>query len=221
MSTRPLSLVRRAFGLVQNGISLVAYARTTVDDAGAEDPGLGDHNHQSYGIYICDGFAPNLADPADPNGTHTHSDGVIHIHPGAAQQVARTGEDVTMEDLGGALTHARTSGVAHFAADDEQACIADIRYLLSFLPPNNTEVAPYFTPLDRPDRMDDTTRTDDDLAAFFDSPDARHAALEARREAAPEPASVETSAAPLAGDDAELGSFFGSPDAPARPARRS
>ena len=68
--------------------------------------------------------------------------------------------------------------------------------------------------------MDDTTRTDDDLAAFFDSPDARHAALEARREAAPEPASVETSAAPLAGDDAELGSFFGSPDAPARPARR-
>jgi hypothetical protein len=79
------------------GISLVAYARTTVDDAEAQAPGLADHNHQAYGIFICDEPAPNLTDAADPNGTHTHSDGVIHIHPGAAQQVARTGDDVTMQ----------------------------------------------------------------------------------------------------------------------------
>ncbi|HEX9765754.1 MAG TPA: carboxyl transferase domain-containing protein, partial [Nitriliruptorales bacterium] len=42
-----------------------------------------------------------------------------------------TGEDVTMEQLGGAMTHAAKSGVAHFAAEDELACLEDIKYLLS------------------------------------------------------------------------------------------
>src|SRR3954468_19876448 len=48
-----------------------------------------------------------------------------------------TGEDVDFEELGGAATHASKSGVAHFAADDEEACLEDARYLLSFLPQNN------------------------------------------------------------------------------------
>ncbi len=45
-----------------------------------------------------------------------------------------TGEDVSFEELGGAATHATKSGVAHFTSPDEEACLEDARYLLSFLP---------------------------------------------------------------------------------------
>jgi propionyl-CoA carboxylase beta chain len=55
-----------------------------------------------------------------------------------------TGEDVSFEDLGGAATHNTKSGVAHFSAPDEESCLDDVRYLLSFLPENNLESAPYF-----------------------------------------------------------------------------
>jgi acetyl-CoA carboxylase carboxyltransferase component len=66
-----------------------------------------------------------------------------------------TGEDVTQEELGGAMTHATRSGVATFVADDEKSCIEQVRYLLSFLPSNNLEDAPYFEPEDDPDRRCD------------------------------------------------------------------
>ena len=65
-----------------------------------------------------------------------------------------TGEEVTFEELGGASTHASKSGVAHFAADDEESCLEDARYLLSFLPQNNVDPPPYFAPADPPDRED-------------------------------------------------------------------
>ena len=63
-----------------------------------------------------------------------------------------TGEDVSFEDLGGASAHATRSGVAHLVAPDEQACIDDARYLLTFLPQNNLETAPYAAPTDPVDR---------------------------------------------------------------------
>jgi propionyl-CoA carboxylase beta chain len=66
-----------------------------------------------------------------------------------------TGEDVSHEELGGAMTHATRSGVATFVADDEQSCIEQVRYLLSFLPSNNLEDAPYFEPDDDPERRCD------------------------------------------------------------------
>ena len=53
-----------------------------------------------------------------------------------------TGEDVTLEELGGAMSHATKSGVATFVAPDEKACLDDVRYLLSFLPSNNLEEPP-------------------------------------------------------------------------------
>jgi len=53
-----------------------------------------------------------------------------------------TGEDVTFEELGGARTHATRSGVAHYAAADEQDCIGFARLLLSYLPSNNLEDPP-------------------------------------------------------------------------------
>src|ERR1700755_2375509 len=65
-----------------------------------------------------------------------------------------TGEEVEFEELGGAMTHASKSGVAHFAADDEDACLEDARYLFSFLPSNNLETAPRVQPTDDPGRMD-------------------------------------------------------------------
>ena len=66
-----------------------------------------------------------------------------------------TGEDVTQEQLGGALTHASKSGVAAFVCDDEQAALTQVRYLLSFLPANNLEDPPYFESDDDADRACD------------------------------------------------------------------
>jgi propionyl-CoA carboxylase beta chain len=65
-----------------------------------------------------------------------------------------THEDVTKEALGGAMTHNATSGVAHFAVDDDRECLLLIRDLLSFLPSNNLDDAPRATPRDAPDRED-------------------------------------------------------------------
>src|SRR3954462_7894812 len=65
-----------------------------------------------------------------------------------------TGEEVDFESLGGAMTHNSKSGVAHLAADDEDQCLEDTRYLLSFLPQNNLETAPRVLPTDDPNRMD-------------------------------------------------------------------
>jgi len=53
-----------------------------------------------------------------------------------------TGEDVTLEELGGAVTHASKSGVAHFLLPDEKSVLDEVRYLLSFLPSNNMEEPP-------------------------------------------------------------------------------
>jgi propionyl-CoA carboxylase beta chain len=65
-----------------------------------------------------------------------------------------TGEEVTFEELGGAATHASKSGVAHLTAPDEDACLEDARYLLSFLPQNNLERPQWFAPSDPVDRED-------------------------------------------------------------------
>jgi len=67
---------------------------------------------------------------------------------------AVTGESVTHEELGGADTHERRSGVAHFAAPTEEDAIDDVRRLLSFMPSNNLDDPPYERPADDPDRED-------------------------------------------------------------------
>src|ERR1700722_19297659 len=63
-----------------------------------------------------------------------------------------TGEDVTLEELGGAMSHATKSGVATFVSPDEKACMDDVRHLLSFLPANNLEEPPLVVSGDEPDR---------------------------------------------------------------------
>src|SRR3989475_1185458 len=66
-----------------------------------------------------------------------------------------THEDVSKEDLGGAMTHNETSGVAHFAVDDDRECIALIREMLSFMPSNNLDDPPRAATSDSADREDD------------------------------------------------------------------
>src|SRR5438874_166227 len=81
-----------------------------------------------------------------------------------------TGEEVTFEELGGAATHAARSGVAHFVAPDDDACLDDARYLLSFLPQNNLDPPPYAEPTDARDResADLDTIVPDDPAKPYD-----------------------------------------------------
>ena len=76
-----------------------------------------------------------------------------------------TGQEVSQEELGGAMSHATKSGVAHFVAADDEDCLAQIRYLLSFIPSNNFESPPYFPPTDDPGRT-----CDDLLELIPDSP---------------------------------------------------
>lgn len=66
-----------------------------------------------------------------------------------------TGEEVSQEDLGGASVHSSKSGVAHFAAENEQEGIATIKKLLSFIPQNNMETAPVRPTSDPAGRMED------------------------------------------------------------------
>jgi propionyl-CoA carboxylase beta chain len=68
-----------------------------------------------------------------------------------------THEEVTKEELGGAMTHNATSGVAHFAVEDDRECLALIRDLLSFLPSNNLDEPPAATS-EQPEGGDDQGR---------------------------------------------------------------
>ncbi|MBI5877594.1 MAG: acyl-CoA carboxylase subunit beta [Chloroflexi bacterium] len=70
-----------------------------------------------------------------------------------------THEDVTFEELGGAMTHNSVSGVSHFAADNEEHCLRLIRQLLTFIPQNNLSDAPSRKATDDPLRMDEALDT--------------------------------------------------------------
>jgi len=72
---------------------------------------------------------------------------------------AVTREEVTSEELGGAMTHNSKSGVAHFAAEDEDDCIEHIRRLLSYMPQNNMEDPPFVPTADPAERMDEALDT--------------------------------------------------------------
>ena len=77
--------------------------------------------------------------------------------PQVVKEVTR--EEVSFDELGGAMTHASKSGVAHFAAENEEHCLGLIRQLLGFVPQNNMEDPP-FVPTDDPqDRMDEELKT--------------------------------------------------------------
>ncbi len=66
-----------------------------------------------------------------------------------------THEEVTKEELGGAVTHSTKSGVAHFTGSDEEQTMIMVRELLSFIPSNNLEDPPLKSNIDPPDREDE------------------------------------------------------------------
>jgi acetyl-CoA carboxylase carboxyltransferase component len=68
---------------------------------------------------------------------------------------AVTREEVSFEELGGAMTHNAKSGVAHFAAQDEEHCLGLVRQLLTYIPQNNLEDPPFFPTADPEDRLDE------------------------------------------------------------------
>jgi acetyl-CoA carboxylase carboxyltransferase component len=67
-----------------------------------------------------------------------------------------TGEDISLEELGGAKVHSEITGQAHFLAEDDQECIEIIKNILSYLPSNNDEHPPVVKSNDDPERVDDT-----------------------------------------------------------------
>lgn len=81
-----------------------------------------------------------------------------------------TDEIVEAEALGGALTHNKISGVAHFITDNDEDCIENIRFLLSLLPNSNREQPPRYINDDLPDRTDPALNTmiSDDPAIPYD-----------------------------------------------------
>ncbi len=72
---------------------------------------------------------------------------------------AVTGEEITFEELGGAMAHNEKSGVAQFACESDEDAIAQVRTLLSYLPPNNMEDPPFVPPTDDPSRTDPALNT--------------------------------------------------------------
>jgi propionyl-CoA carboxylase beta chain len=87
----------------------------------------------------------------------THSSYMFVTGPDVIKAV--THEEVSFEELGGAQTHGSVSGVAHFAAENEDECLALIRELMSFLPQNNLEDAPVRLTGDPADRADEELQT--------------------------------------------------------------
>lgn len=91
-----------------------------------------------------------------------------------------THEEVTKQELGGAMTHNATSGVAHFVARDDRDCVAMIRELVGFLPSNNLEDAPRRActdPITRADAALDHLVPEDPMQPY-DIKDAIHAIVD-------------------------------------------
>jgi len=91
-----------------------------------------------------------------------------------------THEEVTKQELGGAMTHNATSGVAHFVSRDDADCLAMIRELMSFLPSNNLEDPPRRATADTPGRRDESLNTlvPADPRKPYDIKDAVHAIVD-------------------------------------------
>jgi acetyl-CoA carboxylase carboxyltransferase component len=88
-----------------------------------------------------------------------------------------TGENVTQQELGGAIAHASKSGVCHFTSADDATCIEDVRYLLGYLPSNNLEEPPSVAAGDDPQRLCPELR--DIIPASSNQPYDMHGVIEA------------------------------------------
>src|SRR5680860_1073562 len=103
-----------------------------------------------------------------PRSTQSRSSAASDVYKRQGPDVIKTvtGEDVGMEELGGALTHNKISGVAHYLASDEADALDYARTLLSYLPDNNLAELPVF------DSEVELETTDADLKLNFIIPDS-------------------------------------------------
>ena len=92
------------------GVALVVFARSARTPA--EAPRVGnDHWHSAYGIFDCDRFLPAFTSAADPDGIHSHQDGVVHIHPWNSSAAGdRADFSVFFESMGVRVTDDEISG---------------------------------------------------------------------------------------------------------------
>ena len=92
------------------GVALVGFARASREQPAAPRVG-NDHWHSAYGIYDCDRFLPAFTSAADPDGIHSHQDGVVHIHPWNSSAAGdRADLDVFFEAMGARITDDEISG---------------------------------------------------------------------------------------------------------------
>ncbi len=92
------------------GVALVVFARSSRTPAAAPRVG-NDHWHSAYAIYDCDRFLPAFTSAADPDGIHSHQDGVVHIHPWNSSAAGDQADlDVFLEAMGARITDDEISG---------------------------------------------------------------------------------------------------------------
>ena len=82
--------------LVVAGVGGIALARGGNAGTSGEHPGLADHWHTAYAVDICGTLQPNMAQPAQLIGLHTHNDGLIHIEPYVTGSVLDRGANATL-----------------------------------------------------------------------------------------------------------------------------
>ncbi len=91
------------------GTALIVFARQD-RQANADDtpPQLGDHIHMAYGTYVCDAYLPDQPEWENPEGIHSHGDGVVHGHPSSALGTGRNANlALYLRDSGIKLTDAK------------------------------------------------------------------------------------------------------------------
>ena len=102
----PMALV----AVVILGVALVVFARANREPAAAPRVG-NDHWHSAYGVYDCGRWLPAFTSAADPDGIHSHQDGVIHIHPWNSSAAGdRADLDVFFESMGVRVSDDEISG---------------------------------------------------------------------------------------------------------------
>lgn len=132
---------------IQEGVdSLGGYAR--IFDANCEASGVIPQISVIMGA--CAGgavYSPGLTDFI----FMTENSYMFITGPDVVRAVMR--EEISQEELGGGLIHSQESGVCHFLAKDDYACLTQVRQLLSYLPSNNLEDPPHVRPMDDADRL--------------------------------------------------------------------
>jgi propionyl-CoA carboxylase beta chain len=152
---------------MKNGAPIVGIQDSGLADTEQRVPSLGGYAEVFFHNVVASGVIPQISAVMGPCvGEAVYAPamtdfiimvkGTSHMFVNSPASIQNaTGETVSGEDLGGALTHSTRTGVAHLAADDEEHCLDMIRALLSYLPQNNLDEPPRMESDDPADRQDE------------------------------------------------------------------